>query len=1106
MSIILSGPNRLNRFTNSLLFLGILTFGNLISHGLFAQASVVPGSASTVKTNYSPGAGNNRLLVVSVANETGNNVRSITSITWGGQALTFAVARNNGGSSSNDLRGEIWYLNEAGITAATGYCNNFTITWSGAISTEMFAVFTLKDVDQTTPVAATGSASPVANSTVVALPNMAAGVNDIACYAITTQANSGAHTPAAGYTEQSDIIFGTAAGIATAAKAITVAGNEAPSATWTTSNQLLGVGVVFNGVTAGQAGQPTTYYSRNATLGGSWNDNNSWTTSSDGSGGPLAAGVWPRRHDNVVVRSGHTITIDAVDDNKSCGISPDGLGRTNVSSVGNPFPNSNIPMFYHTGDISVSGTLTVNVISIILEGYTHLTSTGTFTLVNTLVNLGYMEADASATWNGFDKLVLAGNSTTIINTTSSTLTDDLIISYLDATLCGAGITTLQNGAGSTVDLRNGATVAQICTSFRVECSGSAGGGCGNSATVFPLTGSTVMLLGNTGPGGIGNSSNNRLWLRAHDITGITNGNPITVPWSDFSGNGLSASNATAAERPSFRTTPVAPTPSANGFPFVTFDGVADNLSLGAPAVLNFAPGTNSWSFFTVFSSPLAGPNAGTQNPNQGTLFSKAWNTGNRNYQYQIDDIDGTTSAMASYVGSGPLTGGTVVCNNNAWTVFSHTNNLTTRSSWTNEGVNMTTGLAFGAGSEPTTDVLIGARRDTGPTTGEGFWYAGSIAEIIMYNVQVNTAQRIIIDNYLAAKYATPTTTLTANNVYRRDDAGFDYEVAGIGQATDGSSWKDAQGTGIVRMWNPSALGNNEFLVWGHDNATLNSSTTTGVGAPIQEKLVRTWSVSELNVTGGLVDVGTVSVSFNISALSGSVIPSSIRLLIDRNANGFSDNDVAPVEGSYVNNTIVFSGVNFVDGDRFTLGNIDPTRSLPVELTKFSATPENHTVQIDWTTASETDNDFFTVERSKNAQQWETVKVVPGAGTSKVKTHYETVDDGPYTGTSYYRLKQTDFDKKVTHSGLVRVVLDYETPITLYPNPFSNNFRIVAEFEIDPKQVKLYNSNGIEMAIAVKKDGQQVIADPGSIPPGLYFLKVTDGFVTKTIKVIKKQSD
>jgi hypothetical protein len=840
-------------------------------------------------------------------------------------------------------------------------------------------------------------------------------------------------------------------------------------------------------------GTPTTYYSRNATSGGNWDDANSWTTSADGSGGPLAAGEWPQRFDNVVIRTGHTITVNDTEDNKSCGISPDGLLRSNVG----PFTSSNIDMFYQTGDLLIEGTLSVTSgVNLMTENYTHITSTGNLNLLSNLVNLGYLEADASATLSSADDMVLAGFSTTIINTASIS-TDDLIISFLDAVLCGTGSTTLNNGGGSVITYANPATAAthanQICSSFTVNCSG---GGC----TGFPVTGAGTFLLGNTGLGGVGNSTNNKLWLRANDLN-LTDGTRVGAPaslWNDVSGNGLSASNGIAGERPRFTTTP---TETVNGFPFLAFDGLTDNLSLGAPAILNFVPGTDSWSFFISYRAPANGLST---TPNQGTLFSKAYNNANRNYQYQIDDISGTASAFASYIGNG-LNAGTVAMNTNAFVISSHTNNTTNKSSWTNEAVNFSN-IAIAAGANAATEVLIGARRDTGPANGtEGFLFTGSIAEIALYNREVNTAQRIIIDNYLSAKYAT---TLTANDVYRRDEVAsgnFDYEVAGIGQASDGSNHRDARGTGIVRMWNASALGNNEFLMWGHDNTVLYSSTTTGVLAPIQERLSRTWSVSELTDVGGAADVGTVSVSFDLSTL-GTPLGSNLRLLIDRDGDGFDDNDVAPVAGSFSGNIVVFSGVNFNNGDRFTLGNTDVSNPLPIELIGFRATPENHTVRIEWATASEINNEFFTVERSKNAQEWEAVKTVPGAGTSKTKNYYEVVDDGPYIGTSYYRLKQTDFDKKVTHSGLVRVVLEYETPITLHPNPFSGNFKIEAAFEINPDQVRLYNSNGVEVAITIKKEAQNVIAEPGAISPGLYLLKVTDGFVTKTIKIMKTDSD
>lgn len=110
---------------------------------------------------------------------------------------------------------------------------------------------------------------------------------------------------------------------------------------------------------------PRTFYSR-AT--GAWESNTSWSFSSDGSTGAVGVGVFPRRSDNVVIRTGHNITINGVTDNGLCGLSPDNLSRTNVG----PFAASNLIMFYQTGDILINGTLTVTGIEMMVEGYTKI--------------------------------------------------------------------------------------------------------------------------------------------------------------------------------------------------------------------------------------------------------------------------------------------------------------------------------------------------------------------------------------------------------------------------------------------------------------------------------------------------------------------------------------------------------------------------------------------------------------------------------------------------------------------------------------------------------------------------------------------------------------
>ncbi len=109
--------------------------------------------------------------------------------------------------------------------------------------------------------------------------------------------------------------------------------------------------------------------------------------------------------------------------------------------------------------------------------------------------------------------------------------------------------------------------------------------------------------------------------------------------------------------------------------------------------------------------------------------------------------------------------------------------------------------------------------------------------------------------------------------------------------------------------------------------------------------------------------------------------------------------------------------------------------LPVELISFSAEPENQQVKFSWITANELNNDYFTVERSLNGNDFLPLVQVKGAGNSQVQLQYEQWDQRPPAGQLYYRLKQTDFDGSLHYSKVV--VLNNTVahgPIELYPNP------------------------------------------------------------------------
>ncbi len=100
---------------------------------------------------------------------------------------------------------------------------------------------------------------------------------------------------------------------------------------------------------------------------------------------------------------------------------------------------------------------------------------------------------------------------------------------------------------------------------------------------------------------------------------------------------------------------------------------------------------------------------------------------------------------------------------------------------------------------------------------------------------------------------------------------------------------------------------------------------------------------------------------------------------------------------------------------FTIGTTNMNNILPITLLSFQAQVVDGLVRTEWITASEINNDFFTIERSKDGENWEDIGTVDGAGDSNVQLSYAFIDDAPYTGISYYRLRQTDFDGTTTVS-------------------------------------------------------------------------------------------
>jgi len=141
--------------------------------------------------------------------------------------------------------------------------------------------------------------------------------------------------------------------------------------------------------------------------------------------------------------------------------------------------------------------------------------------------------------------------------------------------------------------------------------------------------------------------------------------------------------------------------------------------------------------------------------------------------------------------------------------------------------------------------------------------------------------------------------------------------------------------------------------------------------------------------------------------------------------------------------------------------------LPVELVDFSGKQENNTILLSFITASEQNNDFFTIEKTTNGIEWEVVENIKGNGTTDKTSLYNAIDRNPSSGKIYYRLSQTDNDG--TNKIYKIIAVNYNslssTNYSMFPNP-SKDGKLNIIFESDSKKAvecNIYNLLGQRVA-------------------------------------------
>ncbi len=222
-------------------------------------------------------------------------------------------------------------------------------------------------------------------------------------------------------------------------------------------------------------------------------------------------------------------------------------------------------------------------------------------------------------------------------------------------------------------------------------------------------------------------------------------------------------------------------------------------------------------------------------------------------------------------------------------------------------------------------------------------------------------------------------------------------------------------------------------------------------------------------------------------------------------------------------TITVSGIDTIplrissraeDGGSFdgivTLGSTDHNTILPIELTSLTATCDGRSSLVEWTTATEKNNDYFIIERSDNAIDFTEVARVAGAGNSITSIDYSYIDYGVHGGENYYRLVQVDYDGTRTVSEIVVTICEEaeeEPDVVAYPNPFNGDLTVELEnFGNRPARIDVVDVLGRVVyteEAGAPQNNYQMVLHLGDLPKATYMVHVATSDFVINRKVVKQ---
>lgn len=196
-----------------------------------------------------------------------------------------------------------------------------------------------------------------------------------------------------------------------------------------------------------------------------------------------------------------------------------------------------------------------------------------------------------------------------------------------------------------------------------------------------------------------------------------------------------------------------------------------------------------------------------------------------------------------------------------------------------------------------------------------------------------------------------------------------------------------------------------------------------------------------------------------------------------------------VAGHYSSSSLTFGATTLtnanVDGFVAQLDETCVLNVLPIELLSFTGRKAGVINILEWTTASEINNDYFTIQRSKTGDGFEDIGIIKGAGNSNEIKKYNFTDINPLSGLNYYRLMQTDFDGIISYSEIIYLNNKFNNELIIYPNVVTDFIYILKRDETEKFEAVIFDEKG-KTILRVNNAGK---IDVTGLADGIYFIKL-----------------